>query len=154
MVELPSGKFLKIIDHCFICGHRGTVPLHPCKHSVTCRDCARLFSWCPHCMCKKSFFFDPWCIYGREKLLKGPFVSGITADNGDDSLCAVCAIENVSTAFGDCGHLCVCDDCSRRLKTCPICRQGIGYIFIVKPCVAPGARPKLQSAKKSPASNK
>jgi len=40
--------------------------------------------------------------------------------------CSVCLERKSDTLFQPCGHVCVCDDCSARLTTCPMCGVKIG----------------------------
>lgn len=46
-----------------------------------------------------------------------------TDDNVED--CIICMEEPKSTIFAPCGHFYSCQDCSKRIKQCPICRSHI-----------------------------
>lgn len=39
--------------------------------------------------------------------------------------CSVCLENNSIIMFSGCGHLCSCNECSKRLDNCPICRMRI-----------------------------
>jgi hypothetical protein len=43
----------------------------------------------------------------------------------DSKMCAICIEKPSSYAFVDCGHFCTCDDCSKDLVNCPMCRKHI-----------------------------
>lgn len=43
----------------------------------------------------------------------------------DKILCKVCMERDVEITFIPCGHLCVCEKCSRHVKKCPMCRNHI-----------------------------
>ncbi len=49
----------------------------------------------------------------------------------DEYFCVVCFDEKRSVALGPCGHLCLCDNCVKILKTCPMCRANIQVILKV-----------------------
>nr|CAB3225593.1 ZF(RING)-14 zinc finger protein [Phallusia mammillata] len=42
-----------------------------------------------------------------------------------DRLCKVCLDRNSNMVFIPCGHLCCCLECTRALRTCPVCRKHI-----------------------------
>ena len=41
----------------------------------------------------------------------------------DATICKVCMENPLDTLITPCNHLCICKDCSKRVKNCPICRQ-------------------------------
>jgi len=43
----------------------------------------------------------------------------------DKTLCKICMDNPLQMVFLPCGHLSTCEDCSKNLKECPICRQNI-----------------------------
>lgn len=43
----------------------------------------------------------------------------------DYGLCKICLEEEARVVFDPCGHLCCCDDCSKQLKACPMCRDHV-----------------------------
>eukprot|EP00105_Crassostrea_gigas_P005344 XP_011418907.1 PREDICTED: E3 ubiquitin-protein ligase rififylin-like [Crassostrea gigas] len=43
----------------------------------------------------------------------------------DYGLCKICLEEEARVVFDPCGHLCCCDDCSKQLKACPMCRDDV-----------------------------
>lgn len=43
----------------------------------------------------------------------------------DRRLCKVCMDHEIAVVFLDCGHVVCCDECSRKVIECPICRQPI-----------------------------
>lgn len=47
-----------------------------------------------------------------------------TAINKDDKECCIC-LTNQKNMFINCGHICMCEECSRNVTTCPICRKNI-----------------------------
>ena len=46
----------------------------------------------------------------------------------DSRLCCVCLAEEKNTAALACKHLCVCEDCSKTLFECPICRTPSDFL--------------------------
>ena len=47
-----------------------------------------------------------------------------TDDFGPDAmLCVICLEAPKSVLHTGCGHVCVCSDCSKHIKQCPLCRQ-------------------------------
>lgn len=40
-------------------------------------------------------------------------------------LCQICYEEEVDGLFYDCGHVCACMGCAKRLDTCPVCRRAV-----------------------------
>ena len=52
-----------------------------------------------------------------------------------DNECVVCMEEQADTILvhGENGHMCVCNACSKRLTTCPICRKPVEKpVFVFK----------------------
>lgn len=43
----------------------------------------------------------------------------------DHGLCKICLEEEARVVFDPCGHLCCCDNCSKQLKACPMCRDDV-----------------------------
>lgn len=56
-----------------------------------------------------------------ETLLKPPEDAPPPPKDDDNRFCVVCMDRNKTHVFTECGHVCVCEDCSR-LETCPLCR--------------------------------
>ena len=51
-------------------------------------------------------------------------IYGIGYNNdGDD--CCICMDNEKNIMLDPCGHICVCEKCSNKLETCPICRSKI-----------------------------
>jgi len=48
---------------------------------------------------------------------------------GENNTCVVCMDAPFETVFLECGHLACCMNCSKQLKTCPICRNAISRII-------------------------
>lgn len=46
----------------------------------------------------------------------------------DEDLCKICFEKRSNAVILECGHLCACIDCSKQLKSCPICRNHITRI--------------------------
>ena len=44
-------------------------------------------------------------------------------EKADQGECAVCLETGVLYLTGDCGHLCVCETCGRKVDKCPLCRK-------------------------------
>ena len=40
----------------------------------------------------------------------------------DETECIICMDNMKNTMFVPCGHICVCDNCHKGLRNCPICR--------------------------------
>ena len=49
----------------------------------------------------------------------------------DERLCQVCMSAPISAVFCPCGHHVTCYGCAKRLVSCPICRQSVGYVQYV-----------------------
>ena len=45
-----------------------------------------------------------------------------------DSICVVCIENDSDTIFSPCGHYCCCSNCSRKILTCPRCREKIDQV--------------------------
>jgi hypothetical protein len=45
--------------------------------------------------------------------------------NAKSSECCVCMDAEANIVFIPCGHLCSCQECSKEISFCPICRTGI-----------------------------
>lgn len=52
-------------------------------------------------------------------------------DPNSSNVCIVCMDAPFETVFLECGHLACCNDCSQKLKLCPICRNPITRIIPV-----------------------
>ena len=52
------------------------------------------------------------------------------AEELKEGLCVACKDQKSSVVFVPCGHICVCEDCSRMCEVCPYCRSS--YADIVK----------------------
>lgn len=53
-------------------------------------------------------------------------------ERGPD-LCAVCLERECEAVFAQCGHMCACYDCARKLNRCPICRAKTQAIRVYRP---------------------
>ncbi|UJR08339.1 hypothetical protein I4U23_012610 [Adineta vaga] len=51
--------------------------------------------------------------------------------NNDSCLCIICLNERKTVVLLPCRHLCVCVCCSKKLSTCPICRNEIENLLEV-----------------------
>ena|SRR3990167_78345 len=49
----------------------------------------------------------------------------------DDKICVVCLDLPQKTVFLECGHMCCCEVCSKKLTKCPICRNIISRVISV-----------------------
>lgn len=47
------------------------------------------------------------------------------ASHNEFYLCKICLTEQVCITFNPCGHICCCQDCSKELTLCPMCRRRI-----------------------------
>ncbi|CAL8100957.1 unnamed protein product [Calicophoron daubneyi] len=47
--------------------------------------------------------------------------------------CCVCREGTVDCAILNCGHICCCERCAKRLSSCPVCRQSIDRIIRLYP---------------------
>jgi hypothetical protein len=52
-----------------------------------------------------------------------------TDASSDTNTCVVCLDLPVQTVFLECGHLACCQECSGKLKQCPICRNTITRVI-------------------------
>lgn len=48
-----------------------------------------------------------------------------TQPSPQNSECRVCLDKGVEIVFITCGHACCCEECSKSLETCPMCRERI-----------------------------
>lgn len=46
-------------------------------------------------------------------------------EDEDTQECNICMSEDKSIVFVPCGHYCCCNDCSSKIKICPMCRASI-----------------------------
>eukprot|EP00298_Acanthocystis_sp_HF-20_P028832 c7679_g1_i1.p1 GENE.c7679_g1_i1~~c7679_g1_i1.p1 ORF type:complete len:103 (+),score=38.39 c7679_g1_i1:23-310(+) len=67
-----------------------------------------------HSISKSDESFDPES--GQEKNV----IEGIKID---PTLCIVCLDRPKETIFKKCGHMSVCEHCSKKLTKCPICQR-------------------------------
>lgn len=51
-----------------------------------------------------------------------------------DSNCCVCINSAPAIVFIPCGHLCACEECSKKCDVCPVCRNAIGSKIKVFKC--------------------
>ncbi|KAI9853166.1 MAG: hypothetical protein M1838_000022 [Thelocarpon superellum] len=50
-------------------------------------------------------------------------------------LCQICYEGEMDSLFYDCGHVCACLACAKRLSTCPVCRRDVlGVVKIYRAC--------------------
>ena len=50
-------------------------------------------------------------------------------NNNDDMKCVICLEKNKCYVFLPCKHACCCEECSKNLKQCPVCRNNIESSF-------------------------
>lgn len=50
----------------------------------------------------------------------------------DEYTCSICMDKEKCMAFINCGHMCICETCSKRVDKCPICRMAGTIIKIYK----------------------
>eukprot|EP01088_Endostelium_zonatum_P021976 TRINITY_DN903_c2_g1_i1.p1 TRINITY_DN903_c2_g1~~TRINITY_DN903_c2_g1_i1.p1 ORF type:complete len:512 (+),score=159.39 TRINITY_DN903_c2_g1_i1:34-1569(+) len=50
---------------------------------------------------------------------------------GVDGLCVVCMDRRVRVVFLECAHVVCCEECSKKLKLCPICRKVIARSIVI-----------------------
>lgn len=55
----------------------------------------------------------------------GQFVLKGSVTEEDKGCCTICYINEISTAFYDCGHVVACKDCAARIDNCPVCRRRV-----------------------------
>ena len=55
------------------------------------------------------------------------------ADDDEACKCKVCMDEDIDCVLLDCGHLVTCNQCGKKLRECPICRQQVLEVL----CIAP-----------------
>lgn len=55
----------------------------------------------------------------------GQFVLKGSVTEEDKSCCTICYVNEITTAFYDCGHVVACKDCAARVDNCPICRRRV-----------------------------
>lgn len=59
----------------------------------------------------------------RFALLQGTLQPANDSDAG--SMCVVCMDAPLEMVLIPCRHMCVCEDCSKQLISCPMCRQTV-----------------------------
>ena len=52
-------------------------------------------------------------------------LKNVVIKNEEQKSCKICMDDEICMAFFPCGHLVTCENCSRSLKICPICRKTI-----------------------------
>lgn len=45
--------------------------------------------------------------------------------------CCICLTNKSNYIFGNCLHVCVCEECSKQLNKCPMCRDVINKFSII-----------------------
>jgi hypothetical protein len=53
----------------------------------------------------------------------GGETSLVQVENADPRCCIVCLDQPRQTVFRKCGHMCLCAECAKKLKKCPICQR-------------------------------
>jgi hypothetical protein len=53
-------------------------------------------------------------------------------ESKDNNKCSVCINKEPTMIFVGCGHQCICEDCSTKLKICPLCRKESHTIKVFK----------------------
>ena len=48
-----------------------------------------------------------------------------TSNDDETNICKVCFVNKITMVIVDCGHAMLCEDCSKMLKECPMCRVKI-----------------------------
>ena len=46
-------------------------------------------------------------------------------ENSTDNVCVVCMDASLEVVLIPCGHMCVCESCSRQIVACPMCRMTV-----------------------------
>ena len=47
-------------------------------------------------------------------------------------LCGVCYEKNMDAVFCFCGHVVACEECARKVDTCPVCRETVKKVVVLK----------------------
>ena len=63
----------------------------------------------------------------RVTVSKPMIVSDLSSEQPDDSgsMCVVCMDAPLEMVLIPCGHMCICEGCSRQIIACPMCRQTV-----------------------------
>jgi len=69
--------------------------------------------------------------YGELERLIAKMKSETIDYSVDKILCKVCLEREINTAFLPCRHSATCDECSKSIKECPLCRQQIGQTLLL-----------------------
>ena len=85
----------------------------PCGHLVFCGDCTEDGTVCPVCNCAVTSWQRVYFSNDSEC---------------DDWTCQICMDSEINTAFSPCGHVCSCENCSRHLPYCPMCKTFITFV--------------------------
>lgn len=78
----------------------------------------RLVDW-PKALAKIAL----WLLTARNELVRQACEEKIR----ERLACVACTERERDCCLGNCGHVCICMECSSRLQACPMCRQDISY---------------------------
>ena len=79
-------------------------------------------------MGKKIFEFYPKIFFSTKPMYFLPEIDPVQLENEklkDQKLCKICMDRELSITFLPCAHLASCEECSKSLFECPICRMPI-----------------------------
>ncbi|CAF1102239.1 unnamed protein product [Adineta steineri] len=74
------------------------------------------------CVEKNELITKLELLYRDKQLQEKEFNPSISTEQSDENLCKICMDATIDCVFLDCGHLCTCVQCGKKLSECPLCR--------------------------------
>lgn len=68
----------------------------------------------------------------KKRLRHGKGVMKFNVADQEQMLCGVCYEKNMDAVFCFCGHVVACEECARKLETCPVCREPVKRVMLLK----------------------
>nr|NP_001121594.1 zinc finger protein Ci-ZF(ZZ/RING)-1 [Ciona intestinalis]XP_018671186.1 zinc finger protein Ci-ZF(ZZ/RING)-1 isoform X2 [Ciona intestinalis]FAA00182.1 TPA: zinc finger protein [Ciona intestinalis] len=98
---------------CRSCNQTACVKFDPCGHVVVCKKCSYIVKKCLQCGVPIT-----------NKTCDGKPLANVESTE-DSNSCTICMDRKINTVLSPCNHMLSCQECSKMLKQCPVCREPI-----------------------------